>query len=118
MFLRPLRSFDSNFGLNRLARPGTKCLSTSCCASAASPHQPTHVLRTYNQYPSTHTNAHNHNPRTVSFLVVRFVMDTTNALASVDQLLALRMHLMCALTADKCGKDDVAYDMVSQAFVL
>jgi hypothetical protein len=45
-------------------------------------------------------------------------MDTTNALASVDQLLALRMHLMCALTADKCGKDDVAYDMVSQAFVL
>lgn len=51
-------------------------------------------------------------------LAIRFIMDTTNALASVDQLLALRMHLMCALTADKCGKDDVAYDMVSQAFVL
>jgi len=51
-------------------------------------------------------------------LLRKFIMDTTNALASVDQLLALRMHLMCALTADKCGKDDVAYDMVSQAFVL
>ncbi len=38
----------------------------------------------------------------------KFIMDTTNALAGVDQLLALRMHLMCALTADKCGKDDVA----------
>jgi len=51
-------------------------------------------------------------------LLRKFIMDTTNALASVDQLLALRMHLMCALTADKCGKDDVAYDMVSLAFVL
>ncbi len=45
-------------------------------------------------------------------------MDTTNALAGVNQLLALRMHLMCALTADKCGKDDIAYDMVEHAFTL
>jgi hypothetical protein len=45
-------------------------------------------------------------------------MDTTKALASVDPLMALRMHLMCALTADKFGKDDVVYDAVSQAYVL
>uniref|UniRef100_A0A7S4UC97 Vacuolar protein sorting-associated protein 35 n=1 Tax=Guillardia theta TaxID=55529 RepID=A0A7S4UC97_GUITH len=50
--------------------------------------------------------------------VFGFTLETIKGLASAEPVMALRLFLQASLIANKCGEDKIAYELVSQAFIL
>jgi len=57
-------------------------------------------------------------PAVASKKVLGFVLETIKGLASTEPASALRLFLQGAQCANECGEDKIAYEFVSQAFLL